>query len=426
MIKAKRLKNGMRYHLVPFTGTEAMTTLVLTKVGSRYEPETLLGGSHFIEHMMFKGTKKRPKTIDISKALDRYGAEYNAYTGKDRTGYYVKIAGDHAQVAIELLYDMLFHSLYETKELNRERKVIIEEIKMYEENPILHVGDLLEQAMFDGNPLGREIAGTPQSVMTMKKADIMTYRGQYYMPSEMVIVLAGKVPTSAIELLRATFGKVKATKQEPPTYLPFGEMPERKTPRLVRQFKPLKQIQIALGFPMPGAGHKDMLAIKLLSTILGGAMSSRLFIEVREKRGLCYFVRATSDAYEDVGTFVIRAGLDAERLALALKTIVNELRKIKKAGVTAQELRYAKDHIEGATKLQLEDSSQRAEYYGRQELIFGQVESPQARLDKIKKVTRRDIQRVANEVLNFKKLSIAAIGPYKTDAALLKYIPVLS
>ncbi|MFH1712526.1 MAG: pitrilysin family protein [Patescibacteria group bacterium] len=426
MMTPMKLKNGLRYLLAPYEGTDAATVLVLVKVGSRYEPLNVWGGSHFIEHLMFKGTTKRPNTIDITKTLDRYGAEFNAYTGKDRTGYYVKIAGDKINIAIDLLYDMLFHSKYESKEMTREKKVIVEEIKMYEENPIMHVDDLLERAMFDGNPLGREIAGTAKSVVQMKRADVIKYRDQYYIPSEMVIVIAGKVPSNADELLRDTFGKVKPAKIEASAYLPFGEMPEKNTPRIVRQEKKLEQIQLAIGFPAPKLGHEDTSAVHLLESILGGTMSSRLFIEVREKRALCYDVRTSSDYYQDVGTFVIRAGLDANRLTLATKTIFSELRKIKKDGVTAQEIRYAKDHSAGSAKLHFENSSKRASFIGQQELMLGKVKTLEEKLAEIKKVSAADVRRVANQILNNRKMSVAAIGPYKTDAALLKQLPVLS
>jgi predicted Zn-dependent peptidase len=422
MIKAKKLKNGMRYHLVPFKGTEAATVLVLTKVGSRFEDLKVWGGSHFIEHLMFKGTKKRPKTIDISKTLDRYGARYNAYTGKEVTGYYVKMRGDKMPVAIDLLHDMIFHSLYKEEEMKKERQVIVEEIKMYEENPIMHLGDLLEQAMYDGNPLGREIAGTAESVLTMDRDDLIAYRDAYYTPSKMVVVIAGNVPKDAEELLEKSFGQVKKG-EEPPSYLPFGIMPDRETPRLKRQHKPVEQIQLGIGFPTVGEKHEDIPAIKLLANILGGTMSSRLFIEVREKHGLCYSVRASADAYDDVGSFSIKAGLDAKRLKLAMETIMKELKKMKDHGVTEEELAYAKDNVEGGMKLSLENSSNQAEYFGHQELVFGGVHSTEDELEAFKKVTKKDIARVAQDILQQGRMSLAVIGPYKTDKDFLKNLP---
>lgn len=414
----------MRVHLIPFTGTDAVTVLVLTKVGSRYEDEKVLGGCHFIEHLMFKGTKKHPKTIDISRKLERYGAQFNAYTGKDLTGYYVKIDGTKTKIAIDLLYDILFHSKYDPKEMKRERRVIIEEIKMYEENPIMHLEDLLEEAMFDGNPLGRNIAGTAETVLSMKRSDLIKFRDEFYSSSEMVIAVAGNLPKDTMKMLENSFGHVKKG-VEPRSFMPFGELPERKTPRIVRQNKQLEQIQIGIGFPTPGRQSEDTVAIRILAYILGGAMSSRLLIEVREKRGLCYDIRASADAYEDVGTFVIRAGLDAKRLTEAMDTIFKELNKIKKHGVTPQELREAKDHFEGAMKLVLENSSSKAEFYGRQELYYKSVDDLEEKIVKFRKVRAADIKRVANEILNNRKLSIAAIGPYKTDAALLKHFSTL-
>ncbi len=422
MVQAKKLKNGMRVHLVPFEGTEAVTVLVLTNVGSRYEDDAVWGGSHFIEHLMFKGTERRPNTIDISRTLDRYGAEFNAYTGKDLTGYYVKIAADKAPVAVDLLHDMLFHSLYDPAEMDRERGVIIEEIKMYEENPIMHVDDLLEQAMFKGSTLGKDIAGTPKSMTDMKREDIIAYRDRHYTPDEMVVVVSGAVPENTLTLLEETFGSVESD-QKPGIFEPVAAWDEQTEIRVTRQEKDVKQIQIALGFPMVGRKHKDIPAIKLLASILGGAMSSRLFIEVRERRGLCYSIRSSADAYDDIGAFEIRAGLDVERLEEAMQAIFDEVKKITQNGVTEEELRHAKDRFDGAMKLGLENSSKRAEFVGRQELYFGEVKTPEERFEEYEKVTAEDILRVAGEILDTTRLSIAAIGPFKSDEALLNKMP---
>lgn len=421
-MNAKKLKNGMRVHLLPINSTKAVTVLVLTKVGSRYENNKVLGGSHFIEHLMFKGTKRRPTTLDISKTLDQYGAEFNAYTGKDMTGYYIKIASDKAPIAIDLLHDMIFNSKYDQKEITREKGVIVEEIKMYEENPIMHVNDLLEQAIFEGNPLGLEIAGTAESVKAMKRQDLINYRDKYYIPSEMVVIVSGNIPKNVMTLLNKTFGSVK--QKEKPSEFDHYHNPVKPI-RIKRQFKDLKQIQVALGFETPGRTHADLPAIKLLAGILGGAMSSRLFIEVRERRGLCYSIRASVDNYEEVGVFLIRAGLDAERLTEAMKVIFGELKKIKKNGVTEKELRYMKDNIAGSLKLSLEDSSNYAEFFGRQELYLGKAETPEERLAEIEKVTCADIKRVANLVIDLEKFAIAVVGPYKNDEALLKHLPVV-
>ena len=419
MLKVHTLKNGARVHLVPVEGTQATTLLVLFKVGSRNESLSVWGGSHFVEHLMFKGTKRRPKTIDISKELDRYGAEYNAYTGKDITGYYVKIESGHIDVAVDLLHDMLFHSAFNAKEMTREKGVIIEEIKMYEENPIMHIEDLIEEAMFDGHVLGRNIAGTAPVMRKMKRADVLRYHKNYYSPENMVIVVAGNVASDVMEQLRQTFGKVGKKKVARSDEV-FAGLTPRKIPRLRVQNKPLEQIQIAIGFPTPGRAHKDMDALRLLASILGGTMSSRLFIEVREKRGLCYTVRATVESYDDAGVFSIRAGLDAKRLREAIHVIKHEIIKVSKSGVLQKELTMAKDNLRGGMMLQLEDSSAMAEFVARQELFLHEVMVAQERMALFDAVTRADIARVAKDVLDLRLISIAGIGPFVSEKEFLK------
>ena len=421
MTKAKQLKNGMRFHLIPFDGTEAVTVLVLIDIGSRHESSKVLGASHVIEHMMFKGTKKRPTNLDISKELDRYGAEFNAYTGKDITGYFVKIASDKAPIAIDLLHDMIFNSKFESKDLKREKKVIVEEIKMYQENPMMHIKDMIEELMFEGASLGLNIAGTTESVLGMKRADLIKYKQDNYQTERMVVVLAGAVPDNTKALLEKSFGKVKSDNKEPVAYETISDRFDIPGVKFRMQYKPLKQIQLALGFPTPGREHSDAPALRILSTILGGTMSSRLFMEVREKKALCYYIGSRVSFYEDVGKFVVQAGLDADRLDDAVKTIIKELKKIKKHGVTQSELRYTKDHLEGAMRLGLEDSSARAEFYGRQELHRKSVKTPQERMKELNAVKRSDIQRVANAILDTQKMSIAGIGPYKKDKDLAKH-----
>lgn len=421
MIQPHLLKNGLRTHLIPFAGTEAATLLVLVKVGSRYEYPAINGASHFIEHLMFKGTKRRPTTLDISKALDSVGAEYNAYTGKDLTGYYIRVDGDHIPLAIDTMHDMLFHSTYANAEMVRERKVIMEEINMYHDNPMMHVEDLLEQAMFDGNTLGWEIAGSHQTMQTMTRAQVVAFRDAYYIPSRMVIALAGKVPENGLALLNKTFGTVKPTACQPNEFQPFASLPECVKPRGRVQFKETHQIQVAFGFPSYGVKDPRDVAAKMLAVALGGSMSSRLFVQVRERRGLAYLVRAGNSPYEDTGAFMIQSGLDKSRLDLAMKTIFNELRTVKKNGITAAELKLAKNYVRGKLLLQLEDSSDRAEYYARQEIFLGETRTLPEYLKKIETVTLKDVQKVANELFNPGRLCYAGIGPYKTPEMLLKH-----
>ena len=413
------MKNGMRVHLMPIAGTEAATFFVLVRVGSRYEVAKLQGAAHFIEHLMFKGTKRRPTTLDISRALDAVGAEYNAYTGKDVTGYYVKADARHLPLAIDLLHDMLFCSHYAKKELDRERRVIMEEINMYRDNPIMHIEDLLEETLFDGNVLGRSIAGTHETMQAMSRSDVIAFRDVHYVPSQMVLVAAGNIGKDARALIEKSFGSVPKEKEIPK---PFEAFLARgaEAPRLRVCHKETEQIQLAFGFPSCALSDKRNAATTLLSIILGGSMSSRLFVAVRERKGLAYSVRAAHSPYEDVGAFSVVAGLDASRLPLAAKTILSEMKLMARRGVTARELREAKDHVRGRMLLRLEDSSDHAEWAGRQELFLGEVKTLDERMKEIEKVTRRQLLAVAKEVLDEKKMVVSVIGPYKDAEAFHK------
>jgi len=421
MAKHFILKNGTRVCLVPFAGTKATTVLVFCKVGSRYESVSLQGASHFIEHLMFKGTTRRPNTLAISRALDAVGAQFNAFTGKDATGYYVKADHQHAKLAIDLLHDMLFHSKYDPKELNRERGVIIEEINMYEDNPMSYVENLLEQGLFQGNPLADDIAGTHKSMRAMKRSDILTYRDSYYQPSRLVICVSGHVDEQVTTWLEETFGRVKAAGKKPEDFTPFVGWKDQQEPRIIVKEKAMEQVQLALGFPAYSLYDKKLRAAKLLAIILGGTMSSRLFIAVRERRGLAYFVRSWIETFEDTGYLTIRAGLDKSRLPLALKTIFNECRAIKRKGaIRVQELKDAKEYVRGKTLLAMEDSFARAEWYGQTTLFHEKEKTIEGYLKEIADVRMKDVEQVAQEMLRSAQLTIAAIGPYANKEALKK------
>jgi predicted Zn-dependent peptidase len=420
MRKPVVLSNGIRVHLLPYTGTQAVTVLVLVGVGSRFESPSLNGASHFIEHMMFKGTTRRPTTLDISRDLDAVGAEYNAFTGKDYTGYYITIESGKLSLAVDMLHDMIFHSKYDEREMDRERKVIIEEIKMYNENPMMHVEDMLEGVMFCGSSLGKNIAGTAQTMTKMERDEVIAYRDANYCPSKIVIGVAGKLNGKTLRLIKNTFGRIKTKNIEPSAFDMFCARALSAKPRCVVENKKLDQIQLALGFLSFGAKDERLPAASLLATILGGTMSSRLFIQVRERRGLCYFVRAEVGAYEEIGNFMIRSGLDRARLKEAVRTIIGEIEKIKSRGVTDRELKEAKDNFRGRLTLRLEDSSSLADWYAHQELTLGLARTPKERMAQFDAVTTTEIKKVANEILEMKKMSVAAIGPFKDEESFLR------
>jgi len=408
-----KLKNGMQAVTVPQKGATSMTFMVFVRVGSRYETKPINGASHFIEHLMFKGTKRRPNTLAISKELDRYGAEFNAFTSKDLTAYYIKMDADHTPLAIDLLHDMLFHSKYDPKEIDRERGVIVEEINMYEDNPQTLMEDVLEATLFPDSTLGWNIAGPREVIRKIPREELTAYRDRYYIPSRMAVVVAGKIVPGTRALLEKTFGRVtQPAKEADAPFAPFSA--PSTLPKSV-DFRAKKTEQIQLGLAFHGLSHQDkrIPAVQLLSTILGGTMSSRLFIEVRERRGLCYSIHAAHQPFEDTGMFAVLAGLDRSRLGEAIKVIRQELMKTTKTVVSKDELQRAKDHIRGKIMLAFEDSATQADWYGKQWIFQNKLQSPEERLRLIGRVTPADIRAVARDLFRPEAMAAALVGPFE-------------
>lgn len=415
-----KFSNGTTLITVPVPGTEAITALALFPVGSRYESLKQNGLSHFIEHMMFKGTKKRPTTLHISKELDNVGAEYNAYTSRDYTGYYVKIASQHANLALDLLSDMIWNSKFDESEVNREKGVIIEEINMYQDNPTMYIEQLFEEAIFSGHPLGRDIAGTAETIKNFSRSEIIKYYKNFYQPQNLILVLAGKVDKNfrISKFLNNNFSQSKKS-----NYL-SAKIDRIKNPQIKIRFKKTDQVHVALGFPAYSYDDPRLFALTLLNIILGGTMSSRLFTEVRERRGLAYMVRSGLNNYQDIGNLVIQAGLDKNRLAEALKVILKELKKMKEKGVTAAELKMAKENIAGRLILNLEDSSAQAEWYGRQALLMKKIMTPEERLKKYQTTTLKDIKEAAENIFKLPQLRLAVIGPYQDGLEIQRMLKI--
>lgn len=403
------LPNQSRLITVPKLDTQAATLLVMARVGSRYETRRINGVSHFVEHLMFKGTRKRPTTLDLSKELDGIGAEYNAFTGKDYTGYYIKADTRHVALAVDVLSDMLIHSKFAAAEIEREKGVIVEEINMYEDNPIMYVEELLEEMMFGGNQLGWSIAGTRDTVRGLSRSDLAGYRDKYYQGTNITIGLAGKFTDRDVKLIEKKFNFPRSAKTN--TFAPIKLTQSQA--RGTVQFKETEQVQLALGFPAYSYTDPRLNALRLLSVILGGNMSSRLFVTVRERNGLAYYIRSSLSLYQDTGAVVIQAGLDKSRLEQAIKLIMTELQKIAQRGVTADELSRAKEYIAGSTALNLEDSSNVVQWYVQQDVLTDRIVTAPERLASIMKVNTSAIQRVARDVFVARRANLALIGPFK-------------
>ena len=413
-------KDGSVIILLPKTDTKAITFETLYKVGSRNEDKKNNGVSHFVEHLMFKGTSKRPSTMDISKELDGVGAEYNAFTGKDHTGYYIKADSRHLPMAIEMLADMLHNSKFDKAEMDKERGVIIEEIKMYEENPLMHIEDVFESLIFQNTVLGQEIAGPKVNIQTISRDALYSYYQKYYYSGNLVLSLAGNFKVKEALALINKFFPVKKTK--PRVKIEAVKKPAQKSPQINIINQPLEQVQMIWGWPSVNKKDKKFLPLQVLANILGGNMSSRLFLQIRERRGLCYSIRAGVSGYEDISSFNIQAGLNKDKIEEALIAIKEEVNKIKTIGVSAEELKQAKENIRGRLILRLENPSAYLGFLSDQELFGQKIKTLEDLLKAVDKISLKQINDMAKEVFVMSQSNLALIGPFKDKSKFLKFL----
>ncbi len=409
----RRLRNGIPVVWMHHPTSTSCAIEIFCKVGSRYEDPATSGASHFVEHMLFKGTKKRPTPQIVSRDLDRFGADFNASTGKDQTSYYVKIDAQKTLFALDILHDMLKHSTMKAAEFERERGVIIEEINMYEDNPQSQMADVLDEMAFGRHPLGWNIAGTRDVIRKISRKDLLRYKETHYRADTLVISMAGKIPPGAWKALEASFGawKKPAKRDVAPTMLPFDRTSVDGV-RLAFQPKNIEQAQLGLGFLSYPMFDSRQDALRLLTLILGGTMSSRLFTEVREKRGLCYSVRAGRSTYQDIGVVQIMAGLEKGSLRQATEVIWQQLELVQKKLIGAEELQRAKDYMRGKFMLDFEDPLTQASWYGSQLCFRDEWTSPQERMKRIERVTAEEIRAVAREVFVRKDYAVSIVGPF--------------
>ncbi|MBI4253388.1 insulinase family protein [Candidatus Uhrbacteria bacterium] len=423
MVHKATLNNNVRVILAPVPSTKSVTVEVWFGVGSRYEEKRINGISHFIEHMMFKGTKRRPSTLALSKELDAVGALYNAFTSKEVTGYWVKISADKLDLALDIVSDMLYHSKFEAKEVEREKSVICEEQHMHRDNPIIYIYDLLEEFMFSPSPLGWDIGGSDQVIHSLTREDLVRFRNSHYHGKNLIVGIAGNIDVDhARERVAHYFGTPWEGGARANIYKPYRR-PTHKGPRVHLHYKDTEQVQVDFGFH--GYAYTDRRAqtAALLGAILGGTMSSRLHIAIRERRGLCYSIRAGHESFQDAGIFYIQSGLEKSRAPEALRAILAELTRVRDKGVGAAELKRAKDNVKGRLALSWEDSENVVSWYVGQEHFTKKLLSPDEKLKKLYAITAEDIQRVAAELFVTKNINLAVIGPYKdakTFAPLLR------
>jgi predicted Zn-dependent peptidase len=432
MFKQLVLKNGLKVLVAPMKSTKTITILLIIGTGSKYEDRKNNGISHFLEHMFFKGTLSRPNSIAISNELDQLGSEYNAFTSKEYTGYWVKVDARYFAKALDILGDMLINSKFDEEEIAREKGVIIEEINMYEDNPMMHIEDVFEDCLYGDTPAGWETIGTKANIHAFRRQDFVSYFEKQYNTKNTFVCLAGDVKGEMLKNLEKNLSGFKRAQN-------FHEKSRVKVsqtkPQIKLGYKKTDQAHISLGAHAMPYSHPDRLTAKLVAIILGGSMSSRLFINLRERNGLAYYVRTDAEFYTDSGYLTTMAGVPVSQVEKAVKIILSEYKKISSDSVDKVELERTKDLICGRSTIQLESSDNIANWFARQAVMNMTIErtkknhsqrifTPEEYFKKIRAIRASDIKRVAKKIFTEKNLNLAVIGPFKEKGKLEKLLKI--
>jgi predicted Zn-dependent peptidase len=404
------LPNGIRVFVAPITHVRSVSVAFYFGVGARYEEDRIAGASHFIEHMLFKGTERFPTAQSISETIEGVGGVLDAATDKEVTVYSAKVASAHFERALDVMCDMVLRPLMRADEIQRERDVIIEELNMYRDSPADWVSVLADEAMWPGLALGREVAGTRDTVEGLTREILLDYKARHYTPGNLVISIAGDISQErALELITSRLADWPAapTASWTPNPIPVG------VPRARLETRPTEQTNLCL--LTPGLAHTDQrhYALTLLNAALGDGMSSRLFIEIRERLGLAYDIGSAPTYYHDTGAFSISAGVEPKRAAPTIAAIARELKRLREEPLSAEELARAKEYTKGRMALRLEDTATVAAWMGGQEIVTGEpleLDEVMARLDATQS---EDIQKLAQDLFREEALRLAIIGPQK-------------
>ncbi len=401
------LSNGLRVLTAPMPHAQSVSCFVMLAAGSRYETPETNGIAHFAEHMFFKGTKNRPTARDIAGEIDSIGGEFNAFTGKEYTGYYVRCAAETRDTALDVLVDMLRRSKFDAEEIEREKGVIVEEMNMYFDTPRDFIGGVYETLLYGGQPLGWDIIGRKETVRGATRETFLDYVDHWYRPQRMVVGIGGQIGAGLDEKLEELLGDLEREE----TREPAPVEPGKGEGRVKVHTKASDQAHVVLGLRSRPLGDPDRYVLQLLSTVLGGGMSSRLFTEVRERRGLAYYVFGTNHSYTDAGSLYAQSGVDIKRIDEAISTIVEQFRLLASEEVPAAELEKARNFSKGRFVLQLESPHGTIMYGLRREVLEGHYEDPENVLAALDAVTAEDIQRVAQEIVG-DGFRLAVIGPF--------------
>ena len=412
VFERQTLPNGLRLLTAPMDHAQSVSCFVMLAAGSRYETPDTSGIAHFSEHMFFKGTESRPTARDIGNEIDGIGGEFNAFTGKEYTGYYVRCAGEHRSIAMDVLVDMLRHSKFDPEEIEREKGVIVEEMNMYFDTPRDYISGVYDQLLYGDQPIGWDIIGRKETVRGATRDTFLEYIDRWYKPERMVVGVAGRIDgdlQSEVERLLGDLEPAETGTPEP------AQVKSNGTPQVKIHTKVSDQAHICLGVPSYPLVHPDRYPLQVLATVLGTGMSSRLFTEVRERRGLAYYIYAINHSYTDAGSLYSQAGVDIERVDEAVTTIAEELKKITEETVPADELDKARNVAKGRFVLQTESPHGLVMFGLRREILEGGATEPEEVLEGLDAVTAADVQRVAQDIVGGYGLNLALIGPFEQD-----------
>lgn len=414
MYSLSRLSSGLPILTAPTDGTAAVTVLVFAGAGSRYEVQANRGIGHFLEHMFFKGGRKYKSAAAVSTAIDSVGGNFNAFTGKEYAGYYVKVAAEHRELACDVLSDMLLHATFPTEEIEKERGVIIEEYRMYQDTPMYQAGWDFETLVYGNQPLGWDTIGTEEVIRSVTQEQFHEHKRQLYTPDNLVVTFSGNITDAEALRLGTTYFDGASGKKA----IRFVPIKQHQGRRISLTNKQTEQAHLVFGVEGIAALDPDHFAQKLLSIILGGSMSSRMFLRIREARGLCYYISTSTDNYLDTGLLSTRAGVDQSRLHEAISAIRHEYELAAKDGFEPVELRRAKDFLKGKVTLSMEDSEERAHFFGKQQLLYPSVRDLAEYFAEVEKVTLEQINRLASTLLQKDRFRLVVIGKEQEEERL--------
>lgn len=420
MFKKTIIENGLRILTAPMQGTNTVTVLVLCGTGSDYEPKEINGISHFLEHMVFKGTQKRPTYDIVSQELDSMGSIHNAFTSHELTGYFIKAGKSYLEGSLDILADIYKNSILQAEEIDKERQVIVEEMHKDRDTPTIYVWWVWERLLYGNHPAGWDVIGEEPIIRNLKREDFVRYFYHQYVASNTAVVVAGNFnEAETIETVRRLFDDVRRD-------LPIRKKPaikeEQFTPAVHVEFKQTDQTHLILGFRGYDANHPRRYAAEVLGVLLGGGMSSRMFSRIREQLGLAYNVWSAHESYSNRGFLTTYAGIDHANVEKTIKAALEEYKRVREEPIPSSELKRIKDYIRGTTLISLEASNAVANFVGTEEMVTGKPMSVDEIFAKIDSVTIEDLALVAKEIIQSERLNCAMIGPFKKSDDFLKIL----